>query len=57
MVRHKKLPVSKYWSTDRLLCSAILHKITPKKGFNLLVSMLHFCNNEKQPEGDKLFII
>ena len=57
MVRNKKLPVSEYWSTDRFLCSPIFHEITPKNRFNLLMSMLHFCNNEKQPEGDKLFKI
>jgi hypothetical protein len=57
MVRNKKIPVSEYWSTDRLLCSPIFHVITHKNRFNLLMSMLHFCNNEKQSEGDKLFKI
>jgi len=52
MVRNKKFPVSEYWSTDRLLCSPIFHEITPTNNFSLLMSMLHFCNNEKQPEGD-----
>lgn len=55
VVRNKKLPVSEYWSTD--ICSPILREISPKNRFNLFMSMLHFCNNEKQPEGDKLFKI
>jgi len=32
MVRNKNLPVSEYWSTDRLLCSPIFREITPKTG-------------------------
>jgi len=55
MVRNKKLPVSEYWSTDRL-CSPIFHEITPTNNISLLMSMLHFCNDEKQPEGD-IYII
>lgn len=47
----KKLPVSVFWSTNRSLRSSVYHEITPKNRFNLFLSMLHFCNNEKQPEG------
>jgi len=50
-VRSRQLPVSEYWSTDRLY-SPVFHEITPKNRFNLLMSMLHFCNNDRQPEGD-----
>lgn len=57
MVRNQKISVSEYWSTDRLLCSPIFHEIISKNRFDLLMSMLHFCNNEKQPENDKLFKI
>jgi hypothetical protein len=57
MVRNQKVSVSEYWSTDRLLCSPIFHEIISKNRFDLLMSMLHFCNNEKQPENDKLFKI
>lgn len=57
MVRNQNLSVSEYWSTDRFLCSPIFHEIISKNRFDLLMSMLHFCNNEKQPEGDKLFKI
>jgi hypothetical protein len=57
MVRNQKVSVSEYWSTDRLLCSPIFHEIISKNRFDLLMSMLHFCNSERQPEGDKLFKI
>lgn len=57
MVRNQKVSVSEYWSTDRLLCSPIFHEIISKNRFDLLMSMLHFCNNERQPESDKLFKI
>lgn len=55
ITRSKKLEINEYWSTDPLLVSPIFNKIMSRDRFLLLARMLHFCNNENQISGDRLF--
>lgn len=55
MARNKKLEINEYWSTDPLLMSPIFNKILSRDKYLLILRMLHFCNNENQISGDRLF--
>lgn len=53
----KKNSLKQYWSTDPLLSTPFFGQVFSQDRFLLLLRMLHFCNNDDQPEGDKLFKI
>jgi len=55
MSRNKKLDMKDYWSTDPLLSSPIFRQIMSRNRYLLLHQMLHFCNNENQEKGNRLF--
>lgn len=55
MSRNKKLDMKDYWSTDPLLSSPIFRQIISRNRYLLLHQMLHFCNNENQEKGNRLF--
>lgn len=55
MSRIKKLDMKDYWSTDPLLSTPIFRQIMPRNRYFLLHQMLHFCNNENQEKGNRLF--
>lgn len=57
MVRHKKLALHEYWSTDPLLHSTVFGNIMSRDRFFNLTRMLHFCDNNEQADGDRLFKI
>lgn len=55
MARNKKLEIKEYWSTDPLLNTPIFGQIMSRDRYLLLLQMIHFCNNENQKTGDRLF--
>lgn len=57
MTRNKKLDMKEYWSTDPLLNSPIFSNIISRNRYFYLSRILHFCNNEYQETGNRLFKI
>lgn len=55
MARIKKLELNEYWTTDPLLATPIFNKIMSRDRYLLLLRMLHFCCNDNQISGDRLF--
>ncbi|CAK1595465.1 unnamed protein product [Parnassius mnemosyne] len=55
IVRLPKL--ADYWSTDQMICQTFPRKIMPRNRFEILLRMVHFCNNNNQRCGDRLFKI
>ncbi|XP_050507475.1 piggyBac transposable element-derived protein 4-like [Diabrotica virgifera virgifera] len=51
-----KMPsLEKYWSNDDLYKNVIIPKTMSRNRFQLLLRMWHFSDNERCPEGDRLF--
>lgn len=57
MARNRHLTIQEHWSTDSLLHAPIFGEVMPRDRYILLLSMLHFCNNNLQNNADKLFKI
>ncbi|KAK9700683.1 Transposase IS4 [Popillia japonica] len=55
IARNKKLKISECWSRDCLLQTPIFQKVMSRDRYLLLLRLLHFCNNEEQKPGDRLF--
>jgi hypothetical protein len=57
MVRIKKLTILDYWSTDPLLATPQFSDFMSRDRYLLLLRLLHFSDNNNQPEGDRLYKI
>lgn len=57
MARNKRLTITENWSSDPLLSSPIYSTIMAKDRYLQMLKMIHFCNNDIQVPGDKLFKI
>lgn len=58
MMSHaRKSDMKDYWSTDPMLHMPLFGKVMSQDRFFLLLRVIHFCNNENQPENDRLFKI
>ena len=55
--RNKRNEIQECWSKDPLLHSPVYSEIMSRDRFLLLLSLLHFSNNDEQPPGDRLFKI
>lgn len=55
MVRAKKLAISDYWSTDSLIATPQFSEYMSRDRYLLLLRLLHFSDNNNQPEGDRLY--
>jgi len=55
MARNKKLDMKDNWSNDPLLHTPIFGKIMSRDRYLLILKMIHFCNNENQVSGNRLF--
>lgn len=55
--RNKKLKITECWSKDPLLRTDIFQKVMCRDRYLLLLRMLHFCNNDGQQPGDRLYKI
>lgn len=55
MSRNKKLDMKDNWSNDPLLYTPIFGKIMCRDRYLLILRMIHFCNNEIQVSGNRLF--
>ena len=51
----KKLKINEYWSTDPLLSTPQFSDLMSRDRYLLLLRLLHFSDNENQPEGDRLY--
>ena len=51
----KKPRVQDFWSTDPALATPAFNNTMIRDRFELLLKFWHFCNNEEQIEGDRLF--
>jgi hypothetical protein len=51
----KKNKLLHYWSTDKLIMTPIFNEIFPLHRYFAIVRYLHFINNTKQPEDDRLY--
>lgn len=57
MARNSRNSIEEYWHTDPLLYSEIYGSSMGRNRFQLLFRMLHFCDNEHQIPGDRLYKI
>jgi len=55
MTRNRKFCMKDNWSNGPLLHTLIFGKITFRDRFLLILKMIHFCNNENQVSGNRLF--
>ncbi|KAL4125843.1 hypothetical protein QTP88_010083 [Uroleucon formosanum] len=55
MARNKKLDMKDNWSNDPLLHTPIFGKIMSRDRYLLILKIIHFCNNENQVSGNRLF--
>lgn len=55
IARNPKLSLSDCWSRDCLLNTPIFSDTISRDRYLLLLRLLHFCDNEQQEPGDRLF--
>ena len=57
LARNKKLSLKDYWSNDPLLECPQFKNLMTRDRYFLPLRVLHFCDNNNQPEGDRLYKI
>lgn len=57
MARSKKINLSEYWSTQAIHHIPIFGQCMSKDRFLLILSMLHFCDNDEADKSDRLYKI
>lgn len=57
MSRNSRNKISEHWSIHRLLFSPCYSETMSRNRFELMHRMLHFCDNETQVPGDRLYKI
>lgn len=49
--------IESYWSKKQMYSNNVAGNVMPKNRFELLLQFWHFADNEKAPEGDKIYKI
>jgi len=57
MARNKKLEIQDYWSSNELLHQDIFGKLMSSDRYLLLLRLIHFCDNNQQIHGERLYKI
>lgn len=57
MAHQKKNNIKDYWSTSPLLLSPIFGKMMSQDRYLIILRLLHFCDNQNQVQGNRLFKI
>lgn len=57
MTRQKKLQIAEYWSKDSLISTPVFGNYMSRDRYQALLKCLHFCSNNIQPPGERLFKI
>lgn len=57
MARNKKLQIQDYWSTNEYLHQNIFGRLMSRDRYLLLLRLIHFCDNNQQIHGERLYKI